>query len=335
MKRIILHFVVLLVLLMLGGCTLKNTYADKTTAGKAYDVVVVCNDDVWHGDLSYAVCDLLEESAPGLTRPQGYFNIVKQVAPAQASDIDRKYPNLLIISINPTVESPTYSLSKNIYARPQTVITLTAPSVASAIEFIESATPVIRGEFEKAERNNSNNFYAKNPAEQLMTDFKEHIGMEMLIPANFYKATTRDENLLWYIRDFPKRADYIFAFNTSVDTSLPYDLQALSVMAAIDQKLATISSKGASGSYMRLSGEPSSMTFTPDIDINGRKWLEIRCWWEVANDFMGGPMVSYVTVEETTGVATIIMFAIYAPEDPQRNLLRDMEHLIYTTSQDF
>jgi hypothetical protein len=50
---------------------------------------------------------------------------------------------------------------------------------------------------------------------------------------------------------------------------------------------------------------------------------------------MGGPMVSYVTVEETTGVATIIMFAIYAPEDPQRNLLRDMEHLIYTTSQDF
>lgn len=332
MKRAIINTILLTTVLLLGGCRTKNTLPEKSTMGKAYDVVVVCNDDVWRGELSYAVCDLLEERAPGLTRPEGYFNIVKQVEPSRATELDRKYPNILIFSINPAASEATYSVAKNAYARPQTLITVTAPSVESAVKFITDVTSTLRSEFEKAERNRSNTYNAARPAEQLMADFKAHTGLEMVIPAYFYKATTRDSELLWYIRDYPKRADYIFAFTLPIDDSLPEDMRAFSVMSAIDNKLATISSKGAKHSYMRLSNEPSSMTFTPEVMIAGREWMEIRCWWEVANDFMGGPMVCYVNVDNTTNKATVIMFALYAPEDPQRNLLRELEHLIYTIS---
>lgn len=332
MKRVLFSAILLAIVIVAGGCRTKSALPEKNTMGKAYDVVVMCNDDVWRGDLSYAVCDLLEERAPGLTRPEGYFNIVKQVEPAKATELDRKYPNMLIISINPTVSQATYSLSKNTYARPQTLITVTAPSVESATAFITEATPTLRAEFEKGERNTNNTYNAARPADKLMEDFKEHTGLDMVIPAYFYKATTRDSELLWYIRDFPKRADYIFAFTIPVDSSLPKDMRAFSVMSAIDNKLATISSKGAEHSYMRLSNEPSSMTFTPEVMIAGRQWMEIRCWWEVANDFMGGPMVAFVNVDSTTNIATVIMFAIYAPEDSQRNLIRELEHLIYTIS---
>lgn len=332
MKRAVYTAILMAMVLIAGGCRTKSALPEKNTMGKAYDVVVMCNDDVWRGELSYAVCDLLEERAPGLTRPEGYFNIVKQVEPARATELDRKYPNILIISINPTASQATYSIAKNAYARPQTLITITAPTKEEAVQFISEATTTLRAEFEKAERNRSNTYNSARPAEQLMADFKAHTGLEMVIPSYFYKATTRDSDLLWYIRDFPKRADYIFAFTTPIDTSLPEDMRAFSVMSAIDNKLATISSKGAQHSYMRLSNEPSSMTFTPDVEIAGRKWMEIRCWWEVANDFMGGPMVCFVNVDDTTGKATVIMFALYAPEDPQRNLLRELEHLIYTIS---
>ena len=334
MKRIILNSIICALVLLLGGCRTKSSLPESNTMGKAYDVVVLCNDDVWRGDLSYAVCDMLEERAPGLTRPEGYFNIVKQATPASATELDKKYANLLVISVNSAVTEATYSISKNVYARPQTIITITAPSTEAATAFVKAATESIRAEFEKAERNNSNRVNSARPAEQLMEDFEAHTGMEMVIPAYFYKATTRDKELLWYIRDFPKRADYIFAFTTPVDTTMPEDMQALSVMSAIDNKLATISSKGANHSYMRLSNEPSSMSFTPDVLIAGRKWLEIRCWWEVANDFMGGPMVAFVNVDAATAKATVIMFALYAPEDPQRNLLRELEHLVYTISKE-
>lgn len=330
MKRALFNTILLVIAIVAGGCRTKVTLPEKNIMGKAYDVVVLCQDDIWRGELSYAVCDLLEERAPGLTRPEGYFNIVKQVEPAKATELDRKYSNLLVISINPTVAESTYSVAKNTYARPQTLVTVTAPSVESAIAFIDDATATLRAEFEKGERTTSNTYNAARPADKLMADFKEHTGLEMVIPAYFYKATTRDSELLWYIRDFPKRADYIFSFTIPVDTALPEDMRAYSVMSAIDTKLATISSKGAEHSYMRLSNEPSSMTFTPEVKIAGREWMEIHCWWEVANDFMGGPMVAFVNVDDTTNMATVIMFAIYAPEDPQRNLLRELEHLMYT-----
>ena len=334
MKRIFCSSIALVVLfttLLLSGCRVKSNMSDKNTAGEAYDVVVIAADESWRGDLSYAICDLLEAPAPGLTRPQGYFNILKQVAPANTSDIDRMYPNLLVISINPTVEAATYSMAKNIYARPQSVMTITAPTVESCIAFVEDSATLLREELERGERNNSNRYYAQCPAEQLMADFKSHTGLEMVIPAGFFKANTRDKELLWYLRDYPTRAQYIFAFKTDVDPTLPSDMQALSVMGAIDSKLATISSKGASGSYMRLSNEPQSLSITTDVTINGREWMELRGWWEVAGDFMGGPFVGYVNVDSQTSQALVVMFALYAPEDPQRNLLRELEHLIYTT----
>ena len=330
MKRGILLFVALVTTILFGACTVKSTAPTKNTAGKPYDVVVVCADDTWRGDLSYAVCDLLEEPLPGLTRPQGYFNIVKQVSPEHASNIDKMYSNMLVLSINPAVAEASYSVSKNLYARPQTVITLTAPSVESAVAFIAENDEVLREEMERGERNNSNNYYAQNPAELLMADFKEHTGVEMLIPANFFKATTREKELLWYIRDYPSRAQYIFAFRMPCDPSLTEDMQALSALGALDKMFSTITSKGAEGSYMRISSEPQSMYITPDVEINGRQWTEMRGWWEVANDFMGGPFVSYVTVDAAASEALVIAFGLYAPEDPQRNLLRELEHLIYT-----
>lgn len=333
-KRIFRLSIALMLLigsLVMSGCKVKSSIPEKTTAGDAYDVVVIAADEVWRGELSYAICDLLEAPAPGLTRPQGYFNIVKQAAPANVSDVDRRYSNLLVVSINPAVAEATYSLSSNIYARPQSVMTITAPSVESCIAFVEANAEALRKELERGERNNSNRYYAQRPAEQLMDDFKAHTGLEMLIPAGFFKANTRDKELLWYLRDYPTRAQYIFAFKTKVDASLPSDMQALSVMGAIDSKLATISSKGASGSYMRLSNEPQSLTITSEVAINGRQWMELRGWWEVSGDFMGGPFVGYVTVDSATSEALVVMFALYAPEDPQRNLLRELEHLIYTT----
>lgn len=316
--------------IIMSGCTIKPAPAKKTTAGQPYDVVVVCADDKWRGDLSYAVCDLLEEPLPGLTRPQGYFNIVKQVSPERATDIDKMYPNLLVLSVNPAVSEATYSVAKNLYARPQTVITVTAPSVPAAQEFIAAATDTLREEFERGERSNSNNYYAQGPAEQLMADFKEHLGVEMLIPANFFKATTREKELLWYIRDYPSRAQYIFAFKTPCEPMLSEEMQAFSSLNDINRMFSTISSKGADGSYMRISTEPESLSLRKGIEINGRTWNEIRGWWEVANDFMGGPFVAFENIDKASGEIMVVVFGLYAPEDPQRNLLRELEHLIYT-----
>lgn len=326
MKRTLYTFIVAAVALLLGSCTVKNNIPAKTTAGENYDVVIICADEAWRGDLSYAVCDLLEEPTPGLTRPEGLFNIVKQTAPDRASNIDRMYGNLLVININAAVTAPSFAVEKNVYARPQTVVVITAPTVASAVEFVRSEAAALREVLEQGERRRSNNYYAARPAEELMADFKATTGYEMLIPLGFFKATTADESLTWYLRDYPNKAQYIFVYESPYTD--PEDLTAKWLMMSLDNKLATITSKGAVGSYLGVN--ESAPAYTSTVKLAGREWVELRGWWEVNNDFMGGPFVSFSSVDAAESKILTVMFALYAPEDPQRNLLRELEHLFYT-----
>lgn len=326
MKRYLYSFVVLCATLLLCSCTVKSGAPKKTIAGDSYDVMVICADEPWRGDLAMAVCDLLEEPTPGLTRPQGLFNIVKQVAPDAASNIDRMYGNLLVININQAVSEVTYSVERNVYARPQTVIVITAPTVAAAVEFVNGEKEALREVLEQSECRKSNNYYAARPAEELMADFKTTTGFEMLIPQGFFKANTADKSLTWYLRDYSNKAQYIFTFET--DYTSEEDLTPKWLMISLDNKLATITSKGAVGSYMGVN--ENAPVYASDVELAGREWVELRGWWEVNNDFMGGPFVSFSSVDPAESKIRTIMFALYAPEDPQRNLLRELEHLFYT-----
>lgn len=326
MKRIIYTFIAAAVALIAVGCTVKSDMPADNTAGESYDVVVICADEAWRGDLSYAVCDLLEAPTPGLTRPQGLFNIVKQVAPDRASNIDKLYGNLFVININGAVTGPSFEVKRNVYARPQSVVVVTAPTAASATEFLAVSADAIREVMEDGERKKSNSYYAARPAEKLMADFKATTGFDMLIPQGFFKATTADKSLTWYLRDYPNKAQYIFVFESEYTDA--EDLTAKWLMMSLDNKLSSITSKGAVGSYLGVNED--APVYTTTVERAGREWVELRGWWEVNNDFMGGPFVSFSSVDDARKKILTIMFALYAPEDPQRNLLREIEHLFYT-----
>lgn len=326
MTHLINKLLAIVAILFVGACTTINTVPTKTTTGEAYDVFVICDNAAWQGDLSMVVCDMLEEDAIGLTRPQGYFNIVRQANSQNTSDIDLKYSNILRLNIDAINATPSTSVARNVYARPQTVVTIKAPDSATAALYIEHSAAAIRDLFESGERDASNSYYRGHHSPELINDFKAHTGFEMLIPANYYKATTADKELLWYIRDYEKKAQYIFAY--SYDYTSEDELTAEWLVRTLDNRLSTIPGQ-LKGSYMGINEDGPA--FINTVTIGDTEWIELRGWWEVNGDFMGGPYVSYTTLNRETSRLTTIVFALYSPEEGQRNPLREIEHLIYTT----
>jgi hypothetical protein len=65
------------------------------------------------------------------------------------------------------------------------------------------------------------------------------------------------------------------------------------------------------------------------VKINGREWIELRGFWEVEKDFMGGPFVSYTTLDEREGELLTIDCYVYSPKYGKRNFLRPLEHLVF------
>ena len=58
----------------------------------------------------------------------------------------------------------------------------------------------------------------------------------------------------------------------------------------------------------------------------------MRGFWDVEKAFMGGPFVSYSTIDTKTGYVVTFDCYVYAPKLPphKRNLLHSLEHLLYT-----
>jgi hypothetical protein len=68
------------------------------------------------------------------------------------------------------------------------------------------------------------------------------------------------------------------------------------------------------------------------IDFNGSFAVEMRGMWELEGDFMGGPFVSYTLVDEIQNRVVTIEGFVYNPGNDKKNLLRQVEALIYTTN---
>ena len=66
------------------------------------------------------------------------------------------------------------------------------------------------------------------------------------------------------------------------------------------------------------------------VEVNDYKLLELRGCWEVSTDYMGGSFTAYTIFEPETREATVVVFALYAPEDSHRRLMHELEDLIYT-----
>ncbi|MDE5851734.1 MAG: DUF4837 family protein, partial [Alistipes sp.] len=52
-------------------------------------------------------------------------------------------------------------------------------------------------------------------------------------------------------------------------------------------------------------------------------------FWDVAGDYMGGPFVSFTTVDTATNRVFTLDAYVYSPKLHKRNFVRGVEHLLY------
>lgn len=301
-----------------------------TGIGEPYEVFVICDEPAWQGGLEASVRNCLEQQVEGLPRPENYFSVVDHSDIDNISQLELKHSKLLNINISTTNTSTYLSSEENAYATPQIIVTLYAPDAESAKQYIDNNGHELRELFEASARSISlsNSIRSKNDA--MTSLFAQKVGYNMHIPGGFVAARAEeDESLLWLVRNYNKMRHYIFAFTSPVDN--PYMLTIPQLIDNINDRLKVIHAENKPQSYMALSDDFSKFPSARDID--GRIWYELRACWMTHNDFMGGPIVAYTTINDDMQSMTTIAFALYAPGVKQRQIMADLEYLIHTVSE--
>ena len=70
------------------------------------------------------------------------------------------------------------------------------------------------------------------------------------------------------------------------------------------------------------------------MKYKGLDFAEVRGFWEVQNDYMGGPFVSHVFYSRDGKDVIVLQAFVYAPKYDKRQYLRQVESVIYSFEWD-
>ena len=77
----------------------------------------------------------------------------------------------------------------------------------------------------------------------------------------------------------------------------------------------------------------TSTAVRPGIEYKrykGLEFAEVRGFWEVYNDYMGGPFVSHAFYSQDGQNVIVLQGFVYAPKYDKRQYLRQVESVIYS-----
>lgn len=309
-----------------AGCKNKKSQGIfmPSSAGAAYEVLVVADPDILHGKAGQAVEEVLETEIDGLPQSEPSFKVSKCLT----NDFTRAwrlFRNIIMIRIdNKLYTAPKIKYANNVYAQPQVVMTIQAPTQESLEEYLKDNGHFIVDFFTRTELNRETKLLKKRYNVYVDQQVKEMFDCNVCVPAELSKHK-KGKNFFWAATD---RGDKDMNF---VIYSYPYtDQNTFTADYFFDKRDSVMRCNipgPRDGQYMTTARKYVDVY---DSSI-GDDYVQVaRGLWEMKNYDMGGPFVSLSRVDQVNNRVIVAEAFIYAPGSDKRMLMRRMEASLYT-----
>ena len=340
MKRVMMTLLPAFVaMFLLGGCkAIGDLQSADNASGSPYELVLVCAQPEWQSELGDTLQSVLKQPVKELMQYEPVYDVMR-ILPNNFKSLTRTHRNVVVVNVNPEIAEPGITVQYNVTAKPQIYITLKGPDTQSLAKYVSDNRDNILYVLEKAERDRTIAYATRYFSAPLREKIVEKFGMDLAVPNN-YQVRSESDDMLWVSQEFPTASQGFFIYK------YPYEgKQSLTREALVKtrNKFASRIPGPREGSYMTTTNKivddtgEDYMPYMPEylqLLIGDRMWVEMYGLWEVENYFMGGPFVSYTTVNKATNEVVTIDCYVYYPtlynKDPEkRNKLRALQHLVY------
>lgn len=323
MKKFGLVFAFAFAALMCISCGERKKALLPSVSGKAGEVLVVIEQADWEGALGTAIRDTLTSDCPFLPQREPLYSVVN-ITPAAFTNIFQIHRNILICNINPRVSEPGVRFFNDVWARPQCVMKIEAIDGDSAAQLFEDNKVKIAAMLEQAERNrviaNSIQYEEKG----IRPVLEERFGGFVHFPVG-YALRKASDDFVWvaYETQYTNQGVFVYKYPAG-DT--PFTAENL-----VDRRNEFLKN------YVPGMFDNTYMVTSPIVEpsvkylkYQGRDFAEMRGYWEVYGDYMGGPFVSHSFYSpDGEWIVTLDAF-VYAPKYDKRHYLRQVESLLYS-----
>ncbi len=269
-----------------------------SSSSLAYEVVVT-------GEGDSTLCALLSTDTEGLPQREPLFDVSEHPGADYAASELRLARSIVDVDIDAYIYNKVeMKWRTNVYARPQIVVSLTAPSQRLLDEYIAKNGHKIVALLSRFERRVAMARLEKEDNPRARSLIREMFGVEMKVPARML-SSKKGKGFVWLSDNAASAMTNICVFwGSNIDSTLA---------ANIKGEQPQMQMRIVRGTVGRSIGD--SLTVS-------------RGLWEMEGDAMGGPFVAH-TVTTGNDSLTALTF-VYAPGRSKRNLLRELESALFT-----
>ncbi len=322
-----------------------------TSYGPTNQLIVIADKELWEGAVGDTFRYYFASAYPILPQPEPIFDL-KHFTPLEleTDPIRKELRNYVVLAdlsdngspamrfvqedlgtekLRKAREDVDYSTSvgQDKWARNQLVIYLFSYGEQELAAQIARAFPAIKKRVDKANWDKVDaTVYLDGENNNAIADLSTVMGFNMRVPGE-YDVVLNEENTIWMRRENPESSANLMLHKQPYTDEQQLTKEALKALRdSIGKKY--VSSR-IPGTYMQVNDVDLPM-LVEVRNIDGNYAIEARGIWELVNDYMGGPFVSYVTVNPKTNELIFVDGFVHAPGRKKREYMQGLEHIIQT-----
>ena len=310
--------------LLAMGCKDDGTLVKQNVGGKAGEIIIVANKAEWESEPGNELRSILAAQYPYLPQSEPSYTLIN-IPHKSFTSLFEYHRNIIILKVDENLESK-FTAVEDVWAAPQTVIMLTAPTKEEAAKVIADNAEQMFNIINQAERNRIMRNSKKYEDVALRQFVAEKFGGSPYFPKG-YSLKKQTDNFVWisYETTYINLGIFVYRIPYKDETSV----QLEGLMEATCNMMQENVPGMVDNSYMTISSE-----IEPGLNVmkyKNRNFVEMRGLWEVKNDFMGGPFVIHAFYDKNNPSEIIVVEGfVYAPRYDKRDYIRQVESILYS-----
>ena len=340
----------------LGACTedVQRTLQPTPSAfGQINGLVVVADSSTWEAGVGDSVAYFFEAPYIILPQPEPIFDVrfiePERVAAEPAWGQLRNYLVLADLSdeSSPTTEMVMHDLTdeklqqvrsegfgtavaKNKWATGQQLIYVIGRNQNELLTGLSSVYPGIVRRLQQGEDERMRvTTYFSGTNRRLGDTIRQLTGANLDIPGGYIRVPLDTDEVVWLRKEVQGASLNIMV------TSAPYENQGQLTKEGLKEIRDRIGKEYVSSTtdntWMKINDTDLPL-FAESMELNGAYAIEGRGIWEIENDFLAGPFVSYLLNDTVDNELVLVDGFVYAPGRKKRDLMEEVVQVIRTAS---
>lgn len=316
--------------------------------GSPGQVLLVIDHDLWKSAVGDSLTYLLEGPYPLLPAPEPIFDVFRISADTlfNIKKIKKQWRNILFVgdlsdksattqqiidiigqeNVSKAKSNPNFNIAseQDKYAEGQIIQYLFADGRKNLIQSIETRAEKIVGGFTKEDfKMVSRTAYSMGTNQEAIEKLEAR-GVNIKIPGD-YRLTHQNENDFWFKKESKDVSSSILVRIADYSKEMLVNKENLLIQRNDMGKLYIASP--TVGSYMGTDVKSIGIIMN-EITLNNNYAIEAKGIWNMKNDFMGGPFVSYLVYNEAQQKVAFVDGFVYAPSKRKRKYLQRLEVIL-------